>query len=674
MTKAKPSGPRVAMICGPYLSGKTSLLEAILAETGAVNRRGSVTDGSTVGDAAPEARAHAMSTEMNVATTDYLGEGWTFIDCPGSVELMQETLAAMQVADVAVVVCEPDAAKAVAISPLLRALDEAGMPHLIFINKMDQNQASVRETMAALQSNSARPLVLREVPIREGEAVTGHVDLVSERAFHWEAGEPSKLIPMPGSVETREAEARTELLESLADFDDGLLETLLEEAVPSTEEVYANLTRDLAENLIVPVFFGAAQHSSGVRRLLKTLRHDAPEVEVTAARLGLAGAAEARVRIFKTVHAGHAGKMSYGRVFSGSVSDGQTLGGQRPAGINRVLGQTYDRVGEVAAGEVAAFGKMEDIATGDLIGADGTRDRAGWPEPLKPLYSVAIGAESRSDDVKLPGNLQKVIDEDPSLSVDHDQTTGEFVLRGQGEMHLKLALERLQNRSGLSVWEAPPKIAYRETIRKPVTKHARHKKQSGGHGEFGDVHVEIAPLGRGEGFRFDERIHGGAVPKQYIPAVEHGVKEALVKGPLGFPVVDLSVTLTDGQFHSVDSSEMAFRKAGAQAIREALPEARPQLLEPVNAVTISVPNQYTARMQRIVAARRGQILGFDAKAGWDGWDEITCHMPAAEMQDLIVELRSVTQGAASYEASFDHLAELSGKVADKVVETAAAAE
>lgn len=669
MTRNHPIPPRAALICGPYLSGKTSLLEAILVETGALNRRGSVDDGTSLGDAGAEARAHTMSTEMNVATADYLDERWTFIDCPGSVELLQETTGALSVSDIAVVVAEPDPDKAVALAPLLRALDQAGLPHIVFINKMDQARAGVRDTLEAMQAASARPLVLREVPIRDGETVTGHVDLVSERAFRWQEGKSSDLISLPDSVQDREAEARNELLESLADFDDGLLEQLLEDAVPSTDEVYANLTKDLAENLIVPVFFGSATHGHGIRRLLKALRHEAPSVAETAERLLIRDGGEVRAQVFKTAHAGHAGKLSYARIMRGALAEGESLGGARPAGLNRLMGPNLERVQKAETGDVVALGKMEDATTGDLLGPDGAETAPTWPEPPNALYALAIQAESRSDDVKLPANLQKIIDEDPSLSVEHDETTGEFLLRGQGEMHLRLALEKLKNRTGIEVRAAAPRIAYRETIRKPVAKHARHKKQSGGHGEFADVHVEIKPLGRGEGFQFADTIHGGAVPKQYIPAVEIGIKESLGQGPLGFPVVDVSVTLTDGQFHSVDSSEMAFRKAGSMAMRESLPEAGPVLLEPINSVTISVPNTYTPKIQRIISSRRGQILGFDAKPDWQGWDEVTCHMPASEMRDLIVELRSATQGAGTFETQFDHLQELTGRDADKVVES-----
>jgi elongation factor G len=668
MSKDHPTGPRVCAFVGPYTSGKTTLLESILAQTGAVPRKGRVKDGSTVGDSSPEARARQMTTDMNVAHTTYLDDHWTFLDCPGSVELSQEALGAVMVADVCVVVCEPDVDRAVAVQPLLRLLDEYGVPHIVFVNKMDTTEAHVKSTLEALQSVSGRPLVLREIPIRDGDTVTGHVDLVSERAFEWQPGQPSNLISLPDTVSEREAEARTELLESLADFDDSLLEQLLEDVQPSAETVYDSLAKDLADNLIVPVFFGSAENDNGVTRLLKALRHEAPGAAATAERLGIEPAGDGPVaRVFKTLHAGHAGKLSLARLFHGRLTEGAHMGGARPSGLFRMMGQNHDKTAAAEPGDVVALGRLDDVATGDLLTADGTAERGLWPDTPSPLYALALETDHHADEVKLAQALAKVLDEDPSLSAGPDPETGSYVMRGQGEVHLKIACDKLANRAGLTVRTAPPEIPYKETIRKPVTKHARHKKQSGGHGEFGDVHIDIKPLGRGEGFAFTDTIHGGAVPKQYIPAVEAGVKEYLARGPLGFPVVDVAVTLTDGQFHSVDSSDMAFKKAAAQAMREAMPDASPVLLEPIHAVAIFVPNDHTAKIQRIITGRRGQIMGFDARDGWDGWDRIDCHMPLAEMADLIVELRSATHGVGTFEHAFDHLQELSGREADQVV-------
>ncbi|MCP5071738.1 MAG: elongation factor G [Rhodobacteraceae bacterium] len=661
MAVSQPRSSRAALICGPYLSGKTSLLEALLAEAEALQRHSSPNSAFSLGDGSPEAKAHGMSTELNVATADYLGERWTFIDCPGSVDLMQETRSAMSVVDIAVVVVEPTPDKAITLSSYLKLLDEYSVPVIIFINKFDKKDVSAKALMEAFQGASSKPLVLREIPIRDGETVTGHVDLVSERAFHWEENKPSSQISLPDEVQDRETAARTELFESLADFDDDLLEKLLEDEEPTSKEIYANLSKDLSTNLVVPVFFGSATHGNGIRRLMKALRHEGPGVDATADRLGLEDASGAQAKVFKTLHVGHAGKLSLARVLRGSFATGDTLNGERPSGINLLFGQKLEPVSQVNAGDIVAFTKLDSLRTGDLATAQGKTSDDGLSVPPTPLYGLSIRAENRSDDVKLSDNLKKVLEEDTSLSCVFDDLTGEMVLRGQGDMHLKLCLEKLKNRTGLTVHSAVPKVAYRETARRKAEKRVRHRKQSGGHGEFGEVQLKIAPLPRGTGFQFNDAIHGGVVPRQYIPAVKHGVEDAITEGPMGYPVVDVDVTLDDGKHHSVDSSELAFRKAGGQAMREALKDAKPVILEPLNQVTITVPSEFIARIQKIILGRRGQIYGFEAKDGWIGWDEVSCQIPAAEMQDLVVEIRSATMGVGTFTSEFDHLQEISEK-------------
>ncbi|MCB2100173.1 MAG: elongation factor G [Rhodobacterales bacterium] len=659
------SAPRCAAIVGSYTSGKTTLLESMLLRAGAIGRKGSVRDGNSVGDAAAEARTRQMTTEPNIATIDYLGDEWTFVDCPGSIELLQDSINALMVADVAVVVCEPQPERALTVGPLLKMLDDHDIPHVLFVNKMDTPGASVKQTLDALQGISDRPLVLREIPIRQGDDVVGMVDLVSERAFRWEDGQASKLMTMPDAEQDREESARGEMLEALADFDDGLLEELLEEVTPSTDEIYDNLTRDLQQDLIVPVVFGSAEQDHGITRLMKILRHEAPGHEVTAQRLGVSGGGT-QVQVFKTLHAGHTGKLSFGRLWSGDLADGATLAGTRIGGLYRMFGQKNEKVDKAVAGAVVAVGRMDEIATGDLATEGATSRSESWPETLSPLYSLAIHAAKHADEVKLSGALTRISEEDPSLWSEHNADTGELLMWGQGEMHLLIAIDRLKNRYNLEVLSQKPQVAYKETIRKPITHHARHKKQSGGHGEFGDVHLAIKPLPRGSGIQFEETITGGVVPKQYIPAVEHGVREFMSRGPLGFQVVDVAVTLTDGQYHTVDSSDMAFRKAAGQCMREAMPKCGPVLLEPIFTVTVSVPNEHTSKIQRLVSGRRGQIMGFDAKPGWKNWDEVKVQMPQSEIHDLIIELRSMTMGVGTYTWEFDHLQEFSGREADQV--------
>lgn len=658
MATSHPSSPRTAVLCGPYQSGKSTLFEALLAETGAHVVHGR---GLSLADNTAEAKAHAMSTELNVASAEYLGESWTLVDCPGSIELTQETRNAISMADIAVVVVDPDADKAMGLASYLKMLDQAEVPHMVFINKFDKKDLSARALLQAFQGVSDHPLVLREIPIHEGDVVTGHIDLVSERAFHWEEGANSSLIEIPTASSEREVEARAEMMESLADFDDGLLEKILEDIEPSKREVYDNLATDLSANLVVPVFFGSAEQGHGTRRLFKALRHDAPGVEATAERLGIAQDGQVRVKIFKTLHAGHAGKVSMGRILSGALNIGDHIAGVRPSGMHRLFGRKMTPTDKAVAGDVIGLTKLEDVATGDLAGTDGRHAETGLATPPTPLFSLAIRAKKRGDDVKLPENLRKLLDEDLSLSSHIHEATGELLLCGQGDMQLKLALEKLKSRYGLDVTATIPRVAFCESITKPASKKVRHRKQSGGHGEFGEVELKISPRSRGEGFAFSDSIHGGVVPRQYFSAVEAGVRDAMVKGPQGFQVVDVAVELTDGKHHSVDSSDLAFRKAGAQAMREALAKAGPIMLEPVNNVRISVPDQFIASIQKIITARHGQIFGLEAKDGWLGWEDVTCQIPVAEMQDLITEIRSVTQGVGSFEASFDHLQEVAAK-------------
>ncbi len=669
MTSRSVSAARCAALVGPYTSGKTTLLEALLLQTGAIHRKGSVVEGNSVGDSAPEARARQMTTEPNFAHCSYLDETWSFIDCPGSIELAQDIHAVLMGVDVAVVVASPEPERALTLAPIFKFLDDYQIPHILFVNKMDKATLRVRDLLESLQSVSDRPLVLRQVPIREGEEVTGFVDLVSERAWRYNLDKQSDLIEMPDQVKDREAEARQELLESLADFDDGLLEQLLEDKVPAPDEIYEQIGKDLAGDLIVPVLFGSAEQGHGITRLLKALRHETPDPAVTAARLGVPEGSTLAASVIRTYHQSHTGKMSVARIWRGSVKDGETLGEDRLSGLYHLMGGETQKIDSAGLGELVALGRMDSLQTGDLLTENGRQEDAGllWPEVPKPVFSLAIRPHNRQDEVKLTASIAKLIEEDPSLVLEHNDDTNEMLLRGQGDIHLKIAVDRLKNRYNVEVDAARPQTAYKETIRKGTKQHSRFKRQTGGHGQFGDVQVEINPLPRGEGFQFVDKVVGGSVPRQYIGAVEHGAKEYLSRGPLGFPVVDVSVTLFDGQHHSVDSSDQAFKTVGRLAMAEGMPNCEPVLLEPIYEVTISVPNEFTNKVHSLVSGRRGQILGFEMQPGWKGWDALKCHLPEAELQDLIIELRSLTVGVGSFDWRFDHLQELTGKLADQVI-------
>ena len=672
----QPAGPegrsaRCIALVGPYLSGKTTLLEAILARSGTINRQGRTVEGSSVGDASPEARAHGMSTELNIADVEFLGDQFTFIDCPGSIEFQHESSSALTACDAAVVVCEPDAKRVPALQLILKQLDDRGIPHILFLNKIDTFDTRVREILPLLQPASAKPLVLRQIPIWENGIATGFVDLALERAFVYREHAPSEVVDMPQGLREREQDARFHMLEQLADYDDELMEQLLSDMQPPRDQVFDDLAKELREGAICPVLLGSAERGNGIVRLLKALRHEAPFVDETVSRLGLEGAQSAAY-VLKTSYTTHGGKLSVARILAGEIPDGGTVAGpsgdDRIAGIFSMLGQETRKRSSAKAGDTVALGRLDHIRTGETISLDKSGiSQLECPPPPQPVYGAALVLKDRKDEVKLSAALAKLIEEDASLSVDHNADTHQLVLLGQGEMHLRVALERLNRKYGVAVDRQRRLVPFKETIRKPTTVRGRHKKQSGGHGQFGDVVLDIKPLPRGTGFQFSETITGGVVPRQFIPSVEIGVEDYLKQGPLGFPVVDVAVTLTDGSYHTVDSSDMAFRQAGRIGMAEGMPQCSPVLLEPVMAVDIAIPSDATAKINGIIPQRRGQILGFDHREGWPGWDVVQAHIPAAEMDDLIVELRSVTAGVGTFTARFDHLTELTGRLADQVL-------
>jgi elongation factor G len=634
--------PRSVALVGPYSSGKSTLFEALLDAAGAPVKRPA------------DPRNRPMTTEIRLGHCAYLGDTWSILDCPGSIEFAHQTCSALAMVDIAVVVCEPAPAKAAMVAPLLKTLRDEGVPHIVFINKIDTLEGSLADTLASLQAYTASPLVLRQVPIFDGSTVTGYVDLMSERAYGYRKGQASELMQIPTAMLEEEQAALGRLVETLADRDDTLLEKVLDDVKPTPEELYRDMRKDLVAGAVIEVLVGAADNAHGVRRLWKALRHDTPDPAETAERAGLVPGGAARAQVFKTVYAGHTGKLSYARIWSGTITDGAQLGGTRLGGIYRYLNGELTKVPEAKQGDIVALGRLDGVPTGATVSPGGQPEPLPFPEPTPPVYAMAVATTDRKDDVKLSGALHKLAEEDKSLFVTQE---GETVLHGQGEMHLQTTVDHLARDYGLKLATHKPAIAYKETIRRPVHEHGRLKRQTGGHGQFADVKIDIAPRARGEGFLFVDKIVGGAVPRNFIPAVGEAAEDATRKGPFGYPVVDVSVTLVDGGFHAVDSSDMAFRTATQIAMKEGLAKADPVLLEPVDHVTISVPNDYTARAQRLLTGRRGQILGFAERPGWAGWDNVEALVPEAEMHDLIIELRSQTMGLGTFRKKFDHLAE-----------------
>jgi elongation factor G len=677
---ARAAGPRCVALVGPFQSGKTTLLEAILARTGVIPRQGTVEAGNTIGDSSHEARHHRMSVELTVATANFMGDSYTFLDCPGSVEFVHDMRAVLPAVDVAVVVCELDEKKIPQLQLILRELEDQKIPHILFLNKIDKGSAGVHDVLTLLQPASRTKLVLRQIPTFSGDLISGFVDLALERAFVYKEHAASEVVALEGDIADREKTARFSMLETLADHDDELMEQLLEDIQPPRDKVFDDLTCELRDGLVCPVLMGTASRANGVLRLLKALRHESPGIAETAKRLGIKGGSDAIAYVLKTQNGTHGGRMSIARMLAGQAGDGITFltpneEAGRVAGVFKLVGQSSEKRGPATLGETVAFAKLDKAKNGDTL----TAGKQAHPavariEPYPPVLAIAISAKERKDDVKLGQALNKLAEEDPSVIVVHNPETHEVVLWGQGEMHLRVTTERLGDRYGVAIERRQPSVGYRETIRKSVTQRGRHKKQSGGHGQYGDVVIDIKPMPRGAGFSFEDKITGGVVPRNYIPSVEEGIVDALKHGPLGFPVVDLHVSLVDGSYHTVDSSDMAFRTAGRIGIIEGLPQCQPVLLEPIDLVEIVCPNDATAKINALMSGRRGQILGFDTREGWEGWDVVRARMPEAEIGDLIVEIRSATAGAGTFTFKFDHMAELTGRTADQIVAARRAAE
>ncbi|MGH7022544.1 MAG: elongation factor G [Caulobacteraceae bacterium] len=656
---------RALALVGPTGAGKTTLMSAMLTASGSHGL-------DKVGDLTPEAKARGHSVELNFAGFDFLGDHYVVIDCPGSLELATEADAALASVDLAVIVADPDPAKASLVQPMVRQLEMLGVPRALFVNRMDQARGAIDALLAALAPVSSVPLVARQLPIVEGEHVTGFVDLALERAHVWRPGQRSQVVELAPELAEVEADARFHMLEQLADFDDTLMEQLLTDVDPARDLVFADLVRDMNEGLIVPVFFGSALAGFGIGRLLKALRHETPGPERSAARLGLD---RPGAYVLKVSHAGQAGKLAFARAFGAPLADNADLvlpDGEkaRAGGMFAIHGATTKKIAQGAVGDIVAIAKVEDAAAGQSLAVGGAPFKPAGPARREPLFALAIAAANRKDDVRLSGSLAKLIEEDPGLTFANDVENHQVLISGQGEGHVRLAIERLKRRYGVEVNVEPPKTPYRETITTGVTQRGRHKKQSGGHGQFADVTIDVKPLPRGSGFSFVSKITGGAVPRQWIPAVEQGVRDGMAKGPLGFPVVDIEVTLTDGQFHPVDSSEMAFRIAGRITVEEALGKCGPRLLEPIDKLGIFVPTSAMSAVNSALSARRGQILGFGAREGWPGWERIEANLPHSERHDLIAEVRSLSQGLGSFEAGFDHMAELTGRLAQDISKSA----
>ena len=630
---------RVFTVLGPSHSGKTTLVEAL-----------GQLDGGT-------ADKFTLSDAVTIEVFRYLGDDWAALDVVGGPDTLSYAGPALAASDAAVLCVPPEADAAVLCAPYLRLIEEAGVPCLLFVNKMDGATERLRDIVAALQAYCSHKLVLRQVPIRQGGQVTGAVDLISERAWKYREGEHSALIELPADMTGREQEARTELLESLADFDDTLMEELIEDQLPMTDEVYEVAAKVLQHHDLISTFVGAASHGNGVTRLMKSLRHEAPGYEVARARLTDDDAVVA-IGCLADVKK-HLGKLVVVRALGPGVAAGAPLAGGSVGSLTEVDAKTA--IQTLEPGRIALTVKTDHLDPGRLYTATGTLPLPDWSQARPAMFREVVASVHERDDVRLSTALARLAEIDPGLTLTQDEQTGRVILGTQGQLHARRLIERLEAQFGLATEQSAVPPAFRETVARTVEWHHRHRKQSGGAGQFADVVIEFGPQERGAGVVFDEQVKGGAVPRNYIPAVEAGVMEALREGPNGFPVVDVRVVLKDGKSHAVDSSDYAFRTAGKNAVREALPEAKPFVLQPILRVDIHVPSVFSGGLVPAVSGLKGQVLGFDGHPEAAGWDVFTALLPAASQDELFRALGSATRGTAWFAAGFDHYEEVGAK-------------
>ncbi|TCL72817.1 elongation factor G [Rhizobium sp. BK251] len=601
---------------------------------------------------------------------EFMDESWCALDTPGTNEAIAYAQDALLASDACILCVSPVPEEAVLAAPYLRAIEASGTPCILFVNRMDEPRGRLRDVIASLQSYCNHALVLRQVPIREGDKVVGSCDLISERAWRYREGQPSSLIELPASATEREQEARTELLEHLSEFDDWLLEELIEDREPASDALYSISSRVLRENRIVPVLFGSASHSNGMLRLMKALRHEAPPVTALRKRLAeAAGVSEGTLSAvsFQAYHRANIGKTVLVRALGNGLKQGSVLAG---GGLGSVQEATTGKPvagGSPGEGYVFAAVKSDHLPTPALLTPNQVLPPPEWTAPPTPMLERILVAGSERDETKLSATLAKLVETDRGLRVMQEEGTGAPLICAQGPVHLRDVRRTLSEVFHVEVAERSPSPVYRETISKPSNVHYRHRKQTGGAGQFADVQLSVRPNTRGEGFTFGETVKGGTVPRNYIPAVEAGAREAMEKGPLGFQVIDVEVTLTDGQYHSVDSSDFAFRAAAKMGVRQALSQASAVLMQPVVRVEIHIPSVYSGGLVAIVSSLKGQVLGFDRDEGAKGWDIFRALVPGSALEELARSLRSATQGIGYFTKTFDHFEELYGKEADAIV-------
>jgi len=671
--------------------GKTSLVEAILFDTGANSRLGSVEQGTSVADCTPDEQKRGMTLTAKTLRAMWRDTRITLLDTPGYTDFIGDVISGLRAVDNAIVVIDAAAGIQVGTERTWQVADEYGLPRLVFITKMDKENADFASLCEKLQKKWGDHLVPVTLPIGKEADFKGVVDVVREKAFVFPGGETKDYSEedIPEELKGAAEEARFNLVERVAESDDALLEKYLEEGELSEDELKSALRKGIAEGKIVPVLCGVADRNIGVQVLLDWivdfLASPADRGEVRGKK---PGSDEEVVRkpeegepvaafVFKVTAEEHVGEVTYFRVFSGKLTSGQDLLNSTKGSTERigqllfVHGKQREELEEASAGDIVAVAKLKNTSIGDtLCDAKSPILFDGWLNYPESVFSVALRVDDKKQQEKLSYGLAQLTREDPTVKMHVDQEFGQTIVAGLGEMQLEVMIDKLKSRFGVDVEVEEAKIPYRETIRSKAKAQGKYKKQTGGRGQYGDVWLEIEPLPRGADFEFVDKIVGGVVPSKYIPAVEKGVREAMQKGVLaGYPVVDVRVTLYDGSFHPVDSSDLAFQIAGSLAFKKCMAEASPVLLEPIMEVEVVVPEECLGDITSDLNGRRGRIMGIEHTGDYQ---VVRAQVPLAEMRRYSTDLKSMTQGRGYYTMRFSHYEEVPDRIAQGIIEQAQA--
>jgi len=678
-TYPTPKIRNVALV-GHSGAGKTTLAEALLLRAGVINRAGRVEDGTTVTDFDPEEQKRNLSLSLALAPFEWEGHKVNLIDTPGYADFIGDVQAALRVADLAVFVVSAVDGVEVQTEAIWKIAAELELPRMIFVNKLDRERASFQRTLEDLRTKFGAGIAPLELPIGEETNFRGVADLLTDKAFFYEAGKHTE-GEIPDELTALEHEVHDNLVEGIVVADDAMLERFLEGDIPPADELEHTLAVGVAAATVFPVVCGSAATAVAIDRLADFICEigpspaDRPGAPVTAAGAEQTVAPDATGQplafVFKTIADPYVGQLSIFKVLSGTVKPDDHLVNPRTGADERLhalfamRGKEQDPVTSVPAGDIAAVAKLSATATGDTLAPKGTPVRVPGIDPPPPVLALAIKARTQADEDKLGSALARLQEEDPALVLDRSDETKQTLLRGAGETHLTIALERLHRKFGVDVDTEDVKVPYRETITQQAEAEGKYKKQSGGHGQFGVAWLRVEPLPRGEGFEYVDAIVGGAIPRQFIPAVQKGIEETMASGGLyGFPVVDVKVTCFDGKYHSVDSSEMSFKMAGSLGFKDAMAKAGAVVLEPISLLKVIVPAEYQGDVMGDINARRGRVQGTDAVGG--GEQEVTALVPTSEIMRYAIDLRSMTGGRGRFTSTHDHYDPMPSHLLDKL--------